>query len=100
MVPHPMDEAHARISAENRLIQRLNDAMSFRNTRQMRELLVEYRTLDPSDADANQAGYAVIADCVERPGEASLAAARQFYDTQRHSPLRRFVRRICFENSN
>lgn len=100
MLPHPMDEARARIHAENRLIQRLNDAMSFRNVREMREMLVEYRKLDPTDVDANQAGYAAIADCIELPGEASLAAAHQFYDTQGHSPLRRFVRRICFEGSN
>jgi hypothetical protein len=55
---------------------------------------------DPADTDASQAGYTVIADCIERPGGASLAAAHQFYDTQRHSPLRRWVRRFCFENSN
>jgi hypothetical protein len=95
-----MDEARERIHAENRLIQRLNDAMSFRKVKEMREMLLEYRTLDPKDLDANQAGYAVIADCIEHPGDASMAAARQFYDTQRHSPLRRFVRRICFENTN
>jgi len=100
MLSHPMDEAHARIDAENALILRLNDAMSFRNVKEMREMLAEYRRLDPKDADASQAGYAVIADCIEHPGEASLAAAHRFYDTQRHSPLRRFVRRICFENSN
>jgi hypothetical protein len=100
MLPHPMDEARERIYAENRLIQRLNDAMSFRKVNEMREMLVEYRKLDPTDVEANQAGYTVIADCIELPGEASLAAARQFYDTQRHSPLRRFVRRICFENAN
>jgi len=100
MRPHPMDEAHRRIEAENLLIQRLNDAMSFRNVKEMREALVEYRKVDSTDADANQAGYAVIADCIERPGQVSLAAAQQFYDTERHSPLRRFVRRICFERSN
>jgi hypothetical protein len=95
-----MDEAHERLFAENALIQRLNDAMSFRRVKEMRELLVEYRKLAPTDVDANQAGYAVIADCIEHPGETSLAAAHQFYDTQRHSALRRFVRRICFENTN
>jgi hypothetical protein len=100
MRPHPMDEARERIDAENRLILLLNEAMSFRNVKEMRELIVAYRQLDPTDRDASQAGYAVIADCIERPGEASLAAAHQFYDTQRHSSLRRFVRRICFENSN
>jgi hypothetical protein len=100
MKPHPLTPEHERIDAENALIQRLNDAMSFRKVREMREMLVEYRKLDPTDADANQAGYEVIADCIEFPGDASLTAARQFYDTERHSPLRRFVRRICFENSN
>jgi len=100
MLEHPMDEAHARIDAENRLIQQLNDAMSFRKVKEMREMLIEYRRLDPEDKDASQAGYAVIADCIESPGDASLAAAHQFYDTQRHSPLRRYLRRICFENSN
>jgi hypothetical protein len=100
MLPHPMDEAHARIDAENRLLQRLNDAMSFRDVGQMHALLAEYRKLDPADKDASQAGYTVVADCIEHPGEGSLAAAHQFYDTQRHSPLRRYVRRICFERTN
>jgi hypothetical protein len=100
MRPHPMDEAHARIDAENQLILRLNDAMSFRKAKEMREMILEYQKLDPADTDANQAGYTVIADCIEHPGDTSLAAAHQFYDTQRHSPLRRFVRRICFENTN
>jgi hypothetical protein len=99
VLPHPTDEARERIHAENLLIQALNDAMSFRKVKEMREMLVEYRKLDPSDVHAHQAGYKVIADCIEFPGEASLAAAREFYDTQRHSPLRRFVRRICFENA-
>ena len=31
---------------------------------------------------------------------APMLAAHRFYDTQGHSPLRRWVRRICFENSN
>jgi hypothetical protein len=100
MLAHPMDDAHARIDAENNLILRLNEAMSYRKAKEMRELIAEYRKLDPADTDASQAGYTVIADCIEHPGDVSLAAAHQFYDTQRHSPLRRFVRRICFENSN
>lgn len=100
MVPHPLDEARARIDTENRLLQALNDAMSFRKVKEMREMLVTYRELDPKDIDKNQLGYEVIADCIEFPGQASLTAAREFYATQRHSPLRRFVRRICFENTN
>lgn len=100
MHPHPITPEHLRIEAENQLIQKLNDAMSVRNAGAMRELLVDYTKLDPGDVDATQAGYAIIADCIEFPGEASLAEAREFYATQRHSPLRRFVRRICFQNGN
>lgn len=100
MVPHPLDDAHERIDRENKLIQRLNDAMSFRKVKEMRDMLVEYQKLDPTDVDKSQAGYEVIADCIEFPGASSLAAAHRFYDTERASPLRRFVRRICFENSN
>jgi hypothetical protein len=100
MVPHPQTPEHERIQAENRLIQELNDLMAFRKTKEMREKLVDYKKLDPSDIDATQAGYLVIANCIDFPGDASMAAARQFYDTQRHSSLRRFVRRICFEGTN
>jgi hypothetical protein len=100
MVPHPLDEARQRIAAENRLLQSLNDAMSFRRVAEMRDLLAQYRKLDPSDLEAHQLGYEIIADCLEFPGDASLTAAREFYDSERHSPLRRFVRRICFENGN
>ena len=98
MHPHPVTPEHERLYAENRLIQRLNDAMSFRKAKEMREMLVEYRKLDPEDVHLNQAGYEIICDCIEFPGDASLTAARHFYDTERHSTLRRFVRRVCFEN--
>jgi hypothetical protein len=100
MVPHPLDEARARIATENQLLQALNDAMSFRRVKEMREGLVTYRELDPEDVERHQLGYEVIADCIEFPGEGSLTAARKFYETERHSPLRRFVRRVCFEGSN
>jgi hypothetical protein len=98
MHPHPFTPEHQRIQAENETIQRLNDAMANRDVPKMRELIVAYRALDPNDVDRSQLGYGVIADCIEHPGDASLARAKDFYAVQRHSPLRRFVRRICFEN--
>lgn len=64
------------------------------------EVALALPVLVNKDIDKNQVGYQVIADCIEYPGETSLAAARHFYDTERHSPLRRFVRRICFEGAN
>lgn len=98
MHPHPITAEHRRIQSENEAIQNLNDAMSIRDVPKMRELILAYRALDPNDTDRAQLGYGVIADCIEHPGEASLARAKDFYANQRHSPLRRFVRRICFEN--
>lgn len=98
MHPHPITPEHQRIHAINGTIQRLNDAMSFRDVKKMRELVKEYQSLDPEDVDQSQLGYLTIADCIEHPGEASMAKAKDFYANQRHSPLRRFVRRICFEN--
>src|SRR4029079_16449130 len=74
MLAHPMDDAHARIDAENQLILRLNDAMASRNVKEMRALIDEYGKLDAADTDANQAGYTVVADCIEHPGDVTLAA--------------------------
>jgi hypothetical protein len=98
MVPHPLDEAHQRIATQNALLQSLNDAMSFRRVGEMRELIAAYEKVDPQDVDRHVRGYEAIADCIESPGEASQSAARAFYATERHSPLRRFIRRVCFEN--
>ena len=100
MHPHPITPEHRRIQAETEAIQNLNDAMALRDVPKMRELIVAFRALDPSDTDRSQLGYGIIADCIEKPGEASLARAKDFYATERHSPLRRFVRRVCFENRN
>ena len=49
----PTAEIHAdpAIDTENRLLQALNDAMSFRKVKEMREMLVTYRKLDPKDID-------------------------------------------------
>lgn len=98
MLPHPITPEHERIFAENRTIGALNDAMALRDVGRMRALLAEYRKLDPNDIEATQLGYSILADCIESPGRATQAEAIRFYDTQRHSPLRRFIRRICFEN--
>ena len=99
MLSHPMDEAHARIDAENQLILRLNDAMSFRKVKEMREMLVEYRRLDPADADANQAGYAVIADASSTPARLPSRRRASFTNAKAlAAPALR--RRICFESSN
>jgi hypothetical protein len=97
MHPHALTPEHQRVQAESEVIRNLNDAMALRDVPKMRELIVALRALGPNDTDRAQLGYGVIADCIEHPGAASLARAKDFYASQRHSPLRRFVRRICFE---
>lgn len=98
--PHPITPQHERIYAENRLVGGIEGAMEVKDVAGMRRLLAQYRREYPEDDQELQDGYGVIADCIEHPGDVTLAAAHQFYDTQRHSPLRRFVRRVCFENAN
>lgn len=97
MVPHPLTGERIRIQQQNQMIQALNDAMDLGDAERMRQLIPIYAELDPEDENALRAGYEVIADCIEHPGEASLAAAHRYYDEKRASTLRRFVRRHCFE---
>jgi hypothetical protein len=44
-----------------------------------------------------QAGYDIIADCMERHTAANRIAAERFYDTQIASTLRRYVRIHCLQ---
>lgn len=93
--PHPITPAHRRIFRENRLIGALNGALDVRDGPGVRRLLETYRSEFPEDPNALFAGYAIIADCLERPGDAATAAARKYYATETASTLRRYVRRIC-----
>jgi hypothetical protein len=92
--PHPITPEHARIFRENATIQALNDAMDDQDAATLRRFLARYRSEYPEDAQGLQQGYALIADCLEQqPG--SAAAAQRYFDEERGSSLRRFVRRHC-----
>jgi hypothetical protein len=93
--PHPITPAHERLFRENNLIGGLNTAMDVKDAVGMRRLLARYRAEYPEDGLALQAGYALIADCLEHPGVDSAAAARRYYETETGSTLRRHVRRHC-----
>jgi hypothetical protein len=95
--PHPITAEHVRIQRELQLIQQLNDALDLRDPVQMRPLLADYAREYPDDPNAMRAGYERIADCLERPGESTRAAAQGYYERERASNLRRYVRRICLE---
>ncbi len=100
MLPHPLTPEHQRIFLENALIGDLNGAMDVNDAPGLRSLLQQYRDEYPEDAHVLADGYALIADCLERPGPETRAAAQRYYDEQLDSGLRRYIRRHCLEESN
>lgn len=93
--PHPITAQHQRVFGENRLIGALNGAMDVKDVPALRRLLKQYREQYPEDPNQLQAGYQVIADCLEQPGAASTAAGQRYYTEQSGSALHRFVGRYC-----
>ena len=99
MLPHPITPEHERIFRENTLVGSLNGAMDARDVSGMRALLKQYRDEFPEDDNVMQEGYQLIADCLEKPGPATRAAAQRYYDERIDSGLRRYLRRHCLEAS-
>jgi hypothetical protein len=95
--PHPITPQHERIYRENNLSFSLDGAVDAEDAPGIRRLLAVYREEFPEDSLVLQQGYEIIADCLERPGEATRAAAQRFYDTELASALRRHVRRHCLD---
>jgi hypothetical protein len=95
--PHPLTPQHLRIRRENQLIGAMNDATGLSDGPRLHALLDTYRAEYPDDPNRLQAGYQVIADCLEHPGAESRDAATRYYDGHRESILRRFVGRHCLD---
>ncbi len=95
--PHPITPQHLRIYRENNLLAALNGAVDVRDAAGIRRLLAEYREEFPEDEHTVQAGYAVIADCLDQPSAAVRARAQRYYDEELASNIRRYVRRHCLE---
>ena len=99
LLPHPITPQHERIFRENALLGELNGALDVRDVAGLRRLLASYRDEYPEDAHVLQDGYELIANCWERPGAATRAAAQRYYDERLDSGLRRYIRRHCLEAS-
>lgn len=98
--PHPITPKHVRIFEENALLFQLNEAMDGREAPRLRALLTQYRLQYPEDPHDMQAGYTLIADCIEHPNdEATRAAAQRYFDEETASTLRRFVMRHCLDGN-
>jgi hypothetical protein len=97
--PHPITPKHQRIFRENGLLYQLNEAMDGKEVTRLRALLAQYREEYPEDPHEMQSGYALIADCLERPSDETRAAAQRYYDEEIASTLRRFVMRHCLDGN-
>ena len=95
--PHPITPQHERIYAENRFVGGIEGAMEVKDTAGMRRLLEQYRREFPEDEQELQDGYAVIADCIDRPGAGPRAAAERWLDKHNGSTAKRYVLRYCIE---
>jgi len=95
--PHPITPEREKIQRGNQLVGALNDAMDRHDVKEMRRLVEIYREHEPPDENKLQEGYARIADCLQEPSEEARARAQAYYDTERASTLRRYVRRACLE---
>ena len=95
--PHPITQEHETIQHQLQLVAALNDAFDRHDISSLRRLIERYREADPQDEHALRAGYERLADCLQYPGEASRASAQAYYDTERASTLRRYIRRACLE---
>ena len=98
--PHPFTPEREALQQELRLVGALQDALDLQDVPALRSLVERYRAHVPGDENKLAEGYARLADCldseVQDPGAARDAAAT-YYENERASTLRRYIRRYCLE---
>lgn len=102
--PHPFTPEREALQQELRLVGALQDALDLEDVPALRDLIDRYRAHVPADENKLAEGYARLADCLEvdhdqrdHEHDSARAAARAYYDNERASTLRRYIRRICLE---
>jgi hypothetical protein len=96
--PHAITPQHLRIFEENNRIAALNGAMDRGDVVALRRMNAAYRRDYAEDAHFLADGYDLIADCLEQRTAQVVASARRFWERERASSLRRYVRRHCLES--
>jgi hypothetical protein len=95
--PHPITPEHRRLYRENALISGLHDAMDAGDAAAMRRLLKEYKAEYPEDDQKLQSGFELLADCLPHPSAETRTRAQRYWEEERASTVRRYVRRLCLE---
>lgn len=99
MHPHPVDAPRLAINRENNFNASMMGAMNVGDYLGLRALLEEYSMDYPEDEYRLQAGYRLIADCLEALTPERQEAARKYWQENRGSLVRRFIRRHCLERN-
>lgn len=92
--PHPQSEEHQDLYRENTMSFDVLGAIDTQDVEGLRSLYAEYQLNDPMNIMMME-GVRVIADCLEDNNEASRHAGQIYYDNNKASRLRRYVRRYC-----
>lgn len=99
--PHPITLEHEALQQELRLVGALQDALDLHDVPALRALVERYRAHVPGDENKLGEGYARLADCLDDrvlDQAAARAAAASYYQNERASTLRRYIRRYCLEH--
>jgi hypothetical protein len=96
---HPITPEREALQQELRLVGALQDALDLEDVLALRSLVERYRAHVPDDVNKLGEGYALLADCldVSHDRTAARAAAAAYYQKERASTLRRYIRRVCLE---
>jgi hypothetical protein len=92
-----MTPQHQRIFKENSILGTLNGAMDVGDVEALRQLNEQYQREFPDDPQQLQSGYSLIADCLDGRTDETRTRAQRYFDEQRGSTLRRYVKRHCLE---
>lgn len=96
--PHPISAEHVRLRTERQLIAAMNDALDLRDGAKLRTLVERYAEDAQEDSEHLQQGYRQLAECIQNPGPDTTRVARAYYENERASVLRRYIRRLCLES--
>jgi hypothetical protein len=94
--PHPITEEHLDLFEENEIFGEVLGALDVQDLEGLKELSPKYRLHSP-EKYVLQNGLDLIINCMSNKTASAIYSAQSYYDTEKASRLRRYVRRFCLE---
>lgn len=94
--PHPITEEHLDLFDENEIFGQVIGALDVEDLEGLKELSPKYRLHSP-EKYVVQNGLDLIINCMSNKTASAIYSAQSYYDTEKASRLRRYVRRFCLE---